>query len=57
MTICEINAGSIAVTACGSRINRMVCDFRIPSDLAASSCPEGNELMPERRISAITDPL
>ncbi|SKZ84707.1 Uncharacterised protein [Mycobacteroides abscessus subsp. abscessus] len=56
-TICEMIAGIIAVTACGSRTDSIICVLRIPSALAASVCPVGSDLMPERRISAITEPL
>ncbi len=54
MTICEISAGSIAVIACGSSTMRIIWDLRSPNAIDASVCPFGKELMPERRISAIT---
>ncbi len=36
---------------------RIIWLLRRPSDMDASVWPLGSELMPERRISAITDPL
>src|SRR5699024_12180411 len=57
MTICAINAGNMEAIACGRRTRYIVKRCDRPIALAASVCPLGIDRMPERRISAITEPL
>ena len=48
--------GMITRIACGSTIFRIVCRRVIPSDIAASVCPSGTEMIPARTISAMYAP-
>ena len=57
-TNCPIRAGSMAVRACGSWIDRAGSGTRVsPIDRPASDWPFGSEKTPERTSSAMTDPL
>ncbi len=52
-----MSAGSIAVRACGSWIERSVWPRVSPIDSPASAWPVGSECTPERTSSAMTEPL
>ena len=45
--------GTIMRIACGRTIRRMICDGRMPSDRAASTCPISTEASPARMISVM----
>ena len=50
-------AGSMILTACGSRTMFITAVLRMPIAYAASRCPLGTALTPARSTSASTAPL